>query len=179
MSSRSCSPPSSTGIPDEPIRDSDWDLDDLMERSTEVTGTEAPELEQIRRVTGKSIAIVALIAFLAYGLISALANVGIQSLWDELKSAEHGLAAHRAAPRADLPDPAGLLDDRRVAPRHAVRPRPDAAVRGPVHPARRAQLGRPRGARGAVLPAQRGRHGRRALDRLDRQPERVRHPDRR
>ena len=61
------------------VRDGDWDLDDLMTRATAVTGTEAPELEQLRRVSGKSIAIVALIAFLAYGLISALANVGIQA----------------------------------------------------------------------------------------------------
>ena len=45
-----------------------------MQRATEVTGTEAPELEQLRRVSGKSIAIVALVAFLAYGLISALAE---------------------------------------------------------------------------------------------------------
>ena len=70
------------------VRDGDWDLDELMTRSTAVTGTEAPELEQLRRVSGKSIAIVALIAFLAYGLISALANVGIESLWNELKSAD-------------------------------------------------------------------------------------------
>ena len=70
------------------VRDGDWDLDGLMTRATAVTGTEAPELEQLRRVSGKSIAIVALVSFLAYGLISALANVGIQSLWDELKSAD-------------------------------------------------------------------------------------------
>ena len=87
------------------VRDRDWDLDDLMERSTEVTGTEAPELEQIRRVTGKSIAIVALIAFLAYGLISALANVGIQTLWDELKSANMAwlLTALILAPISQIP----------------------------------------------------------------------------
>jgi uncharacterized protein (TIRG00374 family) len=87
------------------IRERDWDLDDLMERSTEVTGTEAPELEQIRRVTGKSIAIVALIAFLAYGLISALANVGIQSLWDELTSANLAwlLTALILAPISQIP----------------------------------------------------------------------------
>ena len=70
------------------VRDADWDLDDLMTHATAVTGTEAPELEQLRRVSGKSIAIVALVSFLAYGLISALANVGIQALWDELKSAD-------------------------------------------------------------------------------------------
>jgi uncharacterized protein (TIRG00374 family) len=76
-----------------------------MERATEITGTEAPELEQIRRVTGKSIAIVALIAFLAYGLISALANVGIQSLWDELKSADLAwlLTALILAPISQIP----------------------------------------------------------------------------
>ena len=70
------------------VRDRDWDLDDLMQRATEVTGTEAPELEQLRRVSGKQIAIVALVAFLAYGLISALAGIGIENLWDELKSAD-------------------------------------------------------------------------------------------
>jgi len=87
------------------VRDAPWDLDDLMERSTEVTGAEAPELEQIRRVTGKSIAIVALIAFLAYGLISALANVGIQSLWDELTSANLAwlLTALILAPISQIP----------------------------------------------------------------------------
>ncbi len=87
------------------IRDRDWDLDDLMKRSTEVTGTEAPELEQIRRVTAKSIAIVALVAFLAYGLISALAGIGIQNLWDELKTAEVAwlIAALILAPISQIP----------------------------------------------------------------------------
>ncbi len=87
------------------IRDRDWDLDDLMKRSTEVTGTEAPELEQIRRVTAKSIAIVALVAFLAYGLISALAGIGIQNLWDELKTADVAwlIAALILAPISQIP----------------------------------------------------------------------------
>ena len=87
------------------VRETDWDLDDLMARSTEVTGTEVPELEQIRRVTGKSIAIVALIAFLAYGLISMLADVGLQSLWDELKSANKAwlLTALILAPTSQIP----------------------------------------------------------------------------
>lgn len=70
------------------VRDRDWDLDDLMQGATEVTGIEAPELEQLRRVSGKQIAIVALVAFLAYGLISALAGIGIETLWNELKSAD-------------------------------------------------------------------------------------------
>ena len=87
------------------VRDGDWDLDDLMARSTELTGTEAPELEQIRRVTGKSIAIVALIAFVAYGLISTLAHVGLEALWDELKSANVAwmLTALILAPISQVP----------------------------------------------------------------------------
>ena len=87
------------------IQDQDWNLDDLMARSTQLTGTEAPELEQIRRVTVKSIAIVALIAFFAYGLISVLAGVGIQNLWDELKTASMAwlLFALILAPIAQIP----------------------------------------------------------------------------
>ena len=87
------------------VRDRDWDLDDLMQRATEVTGTEAPELEQLRRVSGKSIAIVALVAFLAYGLISALAGIGIETLWNELKSADLVLitAALLLAPLSQIP----------------------------------------------------------------------------
>jgi uncharacterized protein (TIRG00374 family) len=87
------------------VRDQEWDLDDLMTRSSEATGIEPPELEQLRRVTGRSIAIVALIAFLAYGLISALAGVGIQSLWDELKTADVVwlLSALLLSPLAQIP----------------------------------------------------------------------------
>jgi len=87
------------------IRDVEWDLDALMDRSTEITGAEAPELEQIRRVTGKSIAIVALIALLTYGLISTLADVGLETLWDELKSANLAwmLTALILAPISQIP----------------------------------------------------------------------------
>jgi uncharacterized protein (TIRG00374 family) len=87
------------------IRDAEWDLDALMDRSTEITGAEAPELEQIRRVTGRSIAIVALIALLTYGLISTLADVGLETLWDELKSANLAwmLTALILAPISQIP----------------------------------------------------------------------------
>ncbi len=69
------------------LRDRDWDLDDLRERAAHVAGIEEPKLEQIRRVSGKSVVIVALIGLLAYGLISALANVGLKGIIDELKNA--------------------------------------------------------------------------------------------
>ena len=70
------------------IRERGWDLEDLMQRCIEVTGSEAPALEQLRRVTARSILIVVLIGFLAYTLISAIAGIGIQNLIDELKQAD-------------------------------------------------------------------------------------------
>jgi uncharacterized protein (TIRG00374 family) len=87
------------------IRDGDWSLDDLMTVATAATQTDAPELEQLRRVSGKQIAVVALIAFLAYTLISAIAGIGLANLWDELKTAELGwlLAAVLLAPLSQIP----------------------------------------------------------------------------
>jgi uncharacterized protein (TIRG00374 family) len=87
------------------MQDLGWDLDELMKRSTALTGTETPELEPIRRVTVKSIATVALIALLAYGVISVLTGIGIQTLWDELKTANIALllVALMLAPIAQIP----------------------------------------------------------------------------
>jgi len=70
------------------VHEQAWDLDDLMQRCVDATGTEAPELEQLRRVTARSILTVVLIGFLAYTLISAIAGIGIQNLIDELKQAD-------------------------------------------------------------------------------------------
>jgi uncharacterized protein (TIRG00374 family) len=70
------------------LRDRDWDLDDLRERAATLAQIEEPKLEQIRRVSAKSIVITALIGLLAYALISALANVGLKSIVDELKNAD-------------------------------------------------------------------------------------------
>jgi uncharacterized membrane protein YbhN (UPF0104 family)/tRNA A-37 threonylcarbamoyl transferase component Bud32 len=87
------------------IRDREWDLEDLMVHATAATGTEAPELEQLRRVSGRQIGIVVLIAFIAYTLISAIAGIGLANLWDELKTAELGwvLAAFVLAPISQVP----------------------------------------------------------------------------
>jgi uncharacterized membrane protein YbhN (UPF0104 family) len=72
------------------IHDRDWDVDDLRKLAAEAAGVDPPKLQQIRRVSGKSIAIVVLIGLLAYTLISALANVGLKSLADELRNAKAG-----------------------------------------------------------------------------------------
>jgi uncharacterized membrane protein YbhN (UPF0104 family) len=80
-------------------------MDDLLKKAVDATGAEPPELEHLRRVTGRSIAVVALIAFLAYGLISALVGIGIQNLVDELQSADTAwlIAALLLAPLSQIP----------------------------------------------------------------------------
>jgi uncharacterized protein (TIRG00374 family) len=70
------------------VDDKQWDLDDLRTLAAQKAGTEPPKLEQLRRVSWKSVLVVALVAFLAYTLIATIANVGLQSLIDELRAAD-------------------------------------------------------------------------------------------
>jgi uncharacterized protein (TIRG00374 family) len=69
------------------VRDGDWDLDDLRTLAAQRVGIEPPALEKIRRVSWGSIAMVVVLGIVAYTLIAAIANVGLQSLVDELKQA--------------------------------------------------------------------------------------------
>ena len=70
------------------VHDQDWKLDHLRKLAAEAVGTEPPALEKVRRVSWTSVAMVVLIGIVAYTLIVALANVGLQSLIDELKKAD-------------------------------------------------------------------------------------------
>jgi len=70
-----------------------WDLEDLRKACAEATGVELPKLAQLRRVSIQSIAVVLLIALVAYALISALADVGLANLIDEFKAADLGWLA--------------------------------------------------------------------------------------
>jgi len=70
------------------VHDQDWKLDDLRKLAAEAVGTEPPALEKLRRVTWGSIAMVAILGLVAYGIIAAIANVGLQTLVDELKKAD-------------------------------------------------------------------------------------------
>jgi uncharacterized protein (TIRG00374 family) len=87
------------------VREQAWSLDDLMQRCVDATGAELPELEQVRRVTARSILTVVLIGFLAYTLISAIAGIGLQTIIDELKQADPVwlLAALLLTPFAQIP----------------------------------------------------------------------------
>jgi uncharacterized protein (TIRG00374 family) len=73
------------------LRDQHLDLDDLRKLAAERAAIEIPDLEQIRRVSVRSILMVALLAFVAYALISALAGVGLKNVIDELKAASPAL----------------------------------------------------------------------------------------
>ena len=70
------------------LHDGDWDLDDLRTAAADLAGIDPPALERLRRVTWGSVAIVLLLGFVVYALIGAIANVGLQTLIDELKQAD-------------------------------------------------------------------------------------------
>jgi uncharacterized protein (TIRG00374 family) len=64
------------------------DLEDLRKTAASSLGIEPPKLERIRRVTLRSVLMVAFIGLLAYALIAALSGVDLQQLVNELKSAD-------------------------------------------------------------------------------------------
>ena len=70
------------------VRAEEWDLDDLRKLSAEAARVELPKLEQIRRVTWASIAMIAVIGLVSYAIISAVTNVGLDSLIEEFKQAD-------------------------------------------------------------------------------------------
>jgi uncharacterized membrane protein YbhN (UPF0104 family) len=70
------------------LRDKEWDLDDLRKLAADKAGVEDPELEKLRRVTWGSILMLVVIGLVGYAIISAIAQVGLQSLVDEFKSAD-------------------------------------------------------------------------------------------
>jgi len=65
----------------------EWTLKDLRAAAVELLGVPTPPLQQIRRVTAKSVAIVAIVALMAYTLISAFSGVDFQSVVEALSTA--------------------------------------------------------------------------------------------
>jgi uncharacterized protein (TIRG00374 family) len=70
------------------LRDEDWSIDDLRDQLSTATGVEPPELERLRRVTVRSVVTVLVVGLVAYALISAVSNVGIDTLVDEFRGAD-------------------------------------------------------------------------------------------
>jgi hypothetical protein len=65
----------------------DWTLKQLRSAAVASLGVPTPALQQIRRVTLKSVVIVAIVAVMAYTLIGAFSGVDFQSVVDALASA--------------------------------------------------------------------------------------------
>ena len=72
------------------IKDRDLDLDDLRELTAEAAGVDEVELVKLRRVSLKSILSMALVAIAASLLISSLAEIGLDTIVDELSTAIWG-----------------------------------------------------------------------------------------
>ncbi len=72
--------------------DAELDVDRLREQVVAVTGGEMPEIAEVRRVSARSVVLVVLTAFAAYLLIGQLADIGIDTIIEELSGAEWGWA---------------------------------------------------------------------------------------
>jgi uncharacterized membrane protein YbhN (UPF0104 family) len=70
------------------VREQGWSVDALRAQLSGAIGVEPPDLARLRRVTIGSIATVVVLGLVAYAVISALADVGIETLIDEFRTAE-------------------------------------------------------------------------------------------
>ena len=70
------------------LHDQHVDLKALRESIAERTHSEVPPLEPLQRVTWQSLLKLAVIGFLAYTLISAFANIGIDTIIEQFQNAE-------------------------------------------------------------------------------------------
>jgi uncharacterized membrane protein YbhN (UPF0104 family) len=70
------------------VHDRGWSIDALRSGLSEAIGVEPPALEQLRRVTVGSIVTVVVLGLVAYAVITAISNVGIETLIDEFRTAD-------------------------------------------------------------------------------------------
>jgi uncharacterized membrane protein YbhN (UPF0104 family) len=70
------------------LKDAGHDLDAIRGRAAAVAGTEPPKLEPLRRVTIGSLLTIALLLLATYFVFTAISNVGIDQVLDELKKAD-------------------------------------------------------------------------------------------
>ncbi len=89
----------------------DWKLDDLRTQAAQTAGVEVPKLEQLRRVTVGSIVMVVVIGLVAWAVISAIANVGVDNLVQEFKAADLAwlAAAIALVPLVGVPQAFGTI----------------------------------------------------------------------
>ena len=63
-------------------------LKDLRAAVAEATGTDVPEIAEMHRIRPKDVLMMAALVFAAYVLISQLADIGFETIWNELGEAE-------------------------------------------------------------------------------------------
>ena len=87
------------------VKKRDWQLEDLRLAAEQETGSAPRDLEQLRRVTWGSIGKLVLIGLVAYALLSAVSNVGLDTIVQEFQSADKAwlLAAIALTPVAQVP----------------------------------------------------------------------------
>ncbi len=87
------------------LHDQHVDLKDLRQTIADRTKSEVPPLEPLQRVTWQALLKLAVIGFLGYTLISAFANIGIDTIIEEFKSADWVwlLAALILSPLSQVP----------------------------------------------------------------------------
>ena len=68
----------------------DWSMKDLQHDAVALAQVEAPPLQQIRRVSARSIVVVAIVALLTYTLISVFSGVDFASVADAMSTASWG-----------------------------------------------------------------------------------------
>lgn len=72
------------------VRAAGFDIDELRNGVAECLGTEAPEMEQLHRVSWGNVAMAALTVFAASTLITSLTELGLETIADEIASAAWG-----------------------------------------------------------------------------------------
>ena len=72
------------------VKDAELDLKELRAEAAAAVDAEVPELVQLARVTWGNVAMVVLTVFAAYALISSLADIGFDTIVDELSTATWG-----------------------------------------------------------------------------------------
>ncbi len=70
------------------LHDVDWSMKDLQHDAVALAAVDAPPLQQIRRVSVKSVVIVAIVALIAYTLISVFSGVDFSSVADAMSTAD-------------------------------------------------------------------------------------------
>jgi uncharacterized membrane protein YbhN (UPF0104 family)/tRNA A-37 threonylcarbamoyl transferase component Bud32 len=70
------------------VRDRGFDINGLRRLAATSTGTELPEVVQLRRVSLRDVVFMVLLAVAAYLIISQFADIGFDTIWSEISSAQ-------------------------------------------------------------------------------------------